>query len=244
MKDGQTIFAAPCFAAFTYLFPYQFVIPATLDSSELQVKLEESPLTQVTEYYEAMNDISLKDCTVTHLTIPELSDIPDEKPEATLARWSDRFNPISRNPSARFAYTLASEFHSLPLFRYSTPEPVTISYTCESGASGIQTVPFYAATLFNIAEPDDFCSIHPDYQVNNTSSLKADVDGVSPSLHSALNTHIGKIETAQESESPPEEIQNLYSHFASRMLKGKQRISRMCEERYKQLTANKTSLDK
>ena len=86
MKDGQTIFAAPCFATFTYLFPYQFVIRTSEDSSELQVKLEESPLTQVTEYYETIHNLNLKNCTVTHLEMPELTDIPDEKPEAILAR--------------------------------------------------------------------------------------------------------------------------------------------------------------
>ena len=168
-----------------------------------------------------MNDINLADCTVNHLTISEIGDIEGEKPEATLARWSDQFNPVSRNPTFRFAYTLARDFHTRRMYLYSTPEPVTISYTCESGKSGIQSIPFYATSSSAINTPDDIYPIRQFYNTTTSSSLTSQLDAAFSSLHSNVSVLTHKNETNQEFDTTPEELHYGNSYIASRILKGK-----------------------
>ena len=99
------------------------------------------------------------------------------------------------------------------MYLYSTPEPVSISYACESGTSGIQTVPFYATSQVDIIQPDNVCPIHPYYNTNVSSfSLKTELDDASSPFHLGFNSPTHMAPTHQESRSTQTETKFGDSH--------------------------------
>ena len=92
-----------------------------------------------------------------------------KKWKVTLSLWRDEFNPFSNNLSALFAYILAREFNSKPLFQYSTPEPVTLSPLSESGICSIKSIPFYTPSRFSFQNADESSPHYPFHTFNASS---------------------------------------------------------------------------
>ena len=240
MKDAHTTFIGPCFNLFSYLFPYQLVVDTTEDSPpQLQVKLHEHPVSQATSYYETSNDANLTGCTVTHLKLGDIENVEGEKPIITLGRWSEKFVSVSRNPAGRFSYALAEEFHIRPVSRYRKPEPVELSYTCDSGTQGTKSIPFYGFSSVQISHPEQYCSKYPFTPTNDSSSM-TELDSAPLIPEQKDIKQLSQNFTIEESDLSQDPLEYKHPYFASRIRAGRNRITRLYEEKYSQLAANTT----
>ncbi|KAH7821127.1 uncharacterized protein MONOS_10304 [Monocercomonoides exilis] len=143
MKDSVSIYQFPCSQPFAFALPYnfKFEVPDPSKPDEIIVKLVEL-LPLVTQVYEKDIGRSFKERIVTKITMDDLAEVANEKPEVTIARWCDENIPFSKSPAARLNYGLEKHFAIRSLTSYAVMDG-SVKVTLKKDDGGTETIPLY-----------------------------------------------------------------------------------------------------
>ncbi|KAH7817039.1 uncharacterized protein MONOS_10877 [Monocercomonoides exilis] len=143
LRDIQTVYHFPCSQPFVFALPYnfKFEVPDPSKPDEIIVKLVEL-LPEVTQVFEEVIGRSFKERVVTKITMDDLAEVANEKPEVTIARWCDENIPFSKSPAARLNYGLEKHFAVRSLTSYAVMDG-SVKVTLKTDDGGTETIPLY-----------------------------------------------------------------------------------------------------
>ncbi|KAH7824196.1 uncharacterized protein MONOS_16490 [Monocercomonoides exilis] len=162
LKDAHTIYNYPCSQPFVFALPYtfKFEVPDPSKPNEITVKLTEY-ISLLSNFYAKEMGRSFKDRVVTKITMTDLNEVANEKPEVTIARWCDENVPLSRTPAARLNYGLDQMF-AVRSPTYNKIVDGSVNVTLKTADGGTETIPLYWYGL-STAEISGSTLLYDDY---------------------------------------------------------------------------------
>lgn len=176
LQDAHTYYHIPCNSAFTFGLPLVFQLIASADDSirVFMIPNEEQP--KLWENWVASDKVAYL-YSVSHISIPGLDDVANEKPEKTLARFAEKLSLRARTPAARLAYFLKRDQYAFTLSYYQ-PEgngiTVTGKLSKDSEEEVTVEVPFLGVSNLNTTNLDEFCpaKTEPEMQTMKGAAVK------------------------------------------------------------------------
>lgn len=151
MQDGHTVYTMPCSKAFVIALPMVFDIETIEDDFIVNLRPNPTANYSLYNYWLDTYNISATDLsgfTVTHISIPGLTDNSGEKPEVTLARFADHISLYLRGPAGRLSFLLNAFQYGFSLKMYEPQGPVVVTGVTSSSETKTISLPWLGEKNF------------------------------------------------------------------------------------------------